>query len=69
MHAENDHFQYGKLQSLTVVNGYLNILYMVKGVRQPSFICWQALQEAVRPWILQNAWGTLLPKWSTRIAY
>ena len=36
--VKNDHFQYGELQSLTVANGHLNILYLVKGVCQPSFI-------------------------------
>ena len=46
--AQKDHFQYGKLQTLTRAYGHLNVLYLVKGVCQPSFIRWQALQEAVR---------------------
>ena len=29
-HAQNDHFQHGELQSLTVANGHLNSLYLVK---------------------------------------
>ena len=47
MRAKDDHFQYGELQSLIVANGHLNVLYLVKGVCQPSFVHWQALQEAV----------------------
>ena len=44
--AQNDHFWYGKVQSLIVANGHLNIVCLVKGVCQPTFICWQALREA-----------------------
>ena len=36
--AQNNHFQYGELQRLTVANGHLNVLYLVKGVCQPTFI-------------------------------
>ena len=38
--VQNDHFQYGELQSLTVANGHLNVLYLVKGMCQPSFVRW-----------------------------
>ena len=55
------HFQYDKLQDLTLSNGHLNIVHLVKGVCH-----WQILQEAR---ILYNGQCTLLPKQSARNAY
>ena len=40
------------IQSLIVANGHLNISYLMKGMCKPSFVRWQALEEAVRPRIL-----------------
>ena len=37
-HAQNDHFQYGKLQSQTVANGHRNIVCIIKGVSPASFV-------------------------------
>ena len=36
--AQNDHFQYGKVQSQTVANGHRNIVCIIKGVSPASFV-------------------------------
>ena len=36
--AQNDNFQYGKLQSQTVANGHQNIVCIIKGVSPASFV-------------------------------